>query len=267
MSAPAPSTLTVDLDGPHRARFNEKYIQLFERRDRFLHLYGSAGSGKSVFACQKEIVMSFAEYRRGGRKTLVVRKIARTISESIYSQLVSTIYDFGWDRYFKILKSPPLIINLETDVKFIFFGLDNAEKLKSVQGVDRALIEEATELQTRSELEQVSLRARGFSNIQITLCYNPINIFHWLNTEFHQTRPAGHFFFILLSGTTNSLMLHTSNTWKACALKIRIFTRSMRLVSGVKILRALFFQTSPHAMTSRTLNSMGWTLAGMTHAH
>src|SRR5215831_13767708 len=127
MTATAP---TIDLE-KNRRKFNAKYIPLFRRKDRFIHLFGSAGSGKSVFACQKEIILSFAKWRKGGRKTLVVRKVARTLAESVYSQLVATVYDFGWDQYFTILKSPPLIINKHTGVRFIFFGLDNAEKLKS----------------------------------------------------------------------------------------------------------------------------------------
>jgi hypothetical protein len=54
--------------------FNPKYIELLHEYVPFLHLFGSAGSGKSVFAAQKEIVYSYFPWR-AGRNTLVLRKL------------------------------------------------------------------------------------------------------------------------------------------------------------------------------------------------
>jgi phage terminase large subunit len=184
----------VKCDFSNAALYNAAYIPLFENKSRFLHLYGSAGSGKSVFGCQKEIALSFAGERRD-RKTLVVRAVHNTIKDSVYSELVGVIADWELSDYFEILKSPLSITNKLTGVQFIFRGLDDVEKLKSVKGVDRILLEEATEVGARTDLDQLSLRLRGFSEVQITLMYNPVNEFHWLNTEFHQQRDGEHFLF------------------------------------------------------------------------
>ncbi len=182
----------MNLDFSSPDLFNEVYIPLLYNKSRFLHLFGSAGSGKSVFGGQKEIIFSFRERRRR-RKTMVVRKVYATLKNSVFSQLKAAIYEWKLEDLFKMTTSPLSIINLLTGVEFIFLGLDDIEKVKSVQGVDRVLIEEATELASINELDQLSLRLRGFSEVQITLMYNPVNVYHWLNQEIHQKLPAEHF--------------------------------------------------------------------------
>lgn len=187
-----PKTQTFDFSSA--SLYNRAYMPLFKNDAEFLHLYGSAGSGKSRFAAQKEIVKSFRAERKD-RKTLVVRKVAKTLKDSVYSELRSIIYAWGVDDCFDILKSPLQITNKLTGVTFLFIGLDDVEKVKSIAGVDRIWIEEATELTQQSELDQLRLRLRGFDKVQITLSYNPIDEHHWLNTDLHEQKPPGHFFF------------------------------------------------------------------------
>ena len=183
-----------EFDFSDKGLYNRAYLPLFDNTSEFLHLWGSAGSGKSRFAAQKEIVESFESHRRN-RKTLVVRKVAKTLKDSVYSELRSIIYDWQVDDCFEMLKSPLQITNKLTGVVFLFIGLDDVEKVKSIAGVDRIWIEEATELETMQELSQLRLRLRGFEKVQITLSYNPIDEHHWLNTEIHEQKPKGHDFF------------------------------------------------------------------------
>jgi phage terminase large subunit len=178
----------------NRKLYNERYLETWHNDVEFLHYFGSAGSGKSRFVAQKEIVFSFREQRRN-RKTLVVRKVFNTIKESVYSELKTVIYSWKLDDVFEILKTPLQITNKETGVTFLFIGLDDVEKVKSISGVDRIWIEEATELTSPTELDQLRLRLRGFDKVQITLSYNPINVHHWLNTDIHEKRPEGHYIF------------------------------------------------------------------------
>jgi len=181
-------------DFSDKSLFNRAYIPLFNNTAEFLHLYGSAGSGKSRFIAQREIIESFEPHRRG-RKTLIVRKIFNTLKDSAYAELKTVIYGWELDDCFDILKSPLQIMNKLTGVTFLFVGLDDVEKVKSISGVDRIWIEEATELTQQNELDQLRLRLRGFDNVQITLSYNPIDEHHWLNTEIHEQKPQGHEFF------------------------------------------------------------------------
>lgn len=173
------------------ACFNQSYIPYLHNRSEFLHFFGGAGSGKSRFVAQKEIALSF-DSRRKNRKTLVVRKIANTLKDSCYSELKTVIYEWGLDSYFEILKSPLSIVNKRTNVEFLFKGFDDPEKIKSVTGADRAWYEEATESDSKDEIDQLRLRLRGFEDVQVTLSYNPINVFHYLNSEYHENRDPRH---------------------------------------------------------------------------
>jgi phage terminase large subunit len=192
MTATATTPRRVQADFGDTSLYNRSYIKLFYNHSEFLHMVGGAGSGKSRFAAQKEIVESF-EPTRARRKTLVVRKVANTLKDSCYSELKTVIYEWGMDRHFAISKSPLGIINTSTGVEFLFRGFDDPEKIKSVTGVDRVWYEETTESDSRNELDQLRLRLRGFENVQITLTYNPINIHHYLNTEYHEKSDPRHY--------------------------------------------------------------------------
>ena len=55
---------------------NEIYYPLYKDTNRYLLLYGGAGSGKSVFAAQKTLVRLLTEKPH---RFLVVRKVAKTL--------------------------------------------------------------------------------------------------------------------------------------------------------------------------------------------
>lgn len=186
----SPNVQNWDFSNPDL--YNPVYIPTFRRREPVLHYYGSAGSGKSVFVAQKEIILSFQHWRRG-RKTVVARRYYSTIQNSVYAELLSVIGQWGLRDCFHATRSPFSIVNKITGVEFIFIGLDDVEKIKSVRGIDRGWIEEATELKMMSILDQLRLRLRGFKFVQWTLSYNPTNVNHWLNKEIHEKRPEGHF--------------------------------------------------------------------------
>ena len=160
---------------------NPVYLHLLRNRSRYLHLYGGAGSGKSVFASQKLIYRSF---RERGHKFLLVRKVARTIRHSQFNLIKATIYSSGLNDYYKIKDSDMYIKNLLNGNEFITAGLDDREKLKSIFGVTSIWVEEATELEY-ADFNQLDLRLRGITEFykQIILTYNPVNVYHWLNTK------------------------------------------------------------------------------------
>jgi phage terminase large subunit len=174
--------------------YNPVYIPTFKRPESCLHYFGSAGSGKSVFVAQKEIVLSFQNWRRN-RKTLVARRYYNSLGQSCYSQLKSIIYQWGVDDCFKFGTSPYYIRNLRTNVEFIFLGLDDVQKIKSIQGADRGWVEEATEMRSMDDLNLLRDRLRGFRFTQWTLTYNPTDAEHFINKEIHIPRLPGHFIF------------------------------------------------------------------------
>ncbi len=186
-----PQEQVFDFSNPEL--YNRAYIPLFKNDAEFLHLYGSAGSGKSRFAAQKEIVKSFRPERKN-RKTIIARKVFATLKDSCYAELKAVIYQWKLEDCFRMLTSPLWIQNKVTGVEFLFRGLDDIEKIKSISGADRVLYEEATEAETPAEITQLRTRLRGFDKVQMTLCYNPIDEHHFINEMYHQEQTPGHSF-------------------------------------------------------------------------
>ncbi len=183
---------TFDFSNPDL--YNPVYIPTFKRREPCLHYFGSAGSGKSVFVAQKELILSFEPWRKG-RKTLVARRYYNSLGQSCYSELKNVIETWGLEDCFKWGTSPYYIRNLRTGVEFIFAGLDDVQRLKSIRGADRGWIEEATEMRSMEDLNILRDRLRGFRFTQWTLSYNPTDAEHFINKEIHIPQLPGHFIF------------------------------------------------------------------------
>ncbi len=186
MAAQNPRTVHIDFSNLP-AITNDIYYPLFWDQSRYLVLYGSAGSGKSVFITQKILKRVIEEK---GHKFLVVRKVAKTMRESVFAEFKNTIANLGWGKLFKINKSDMTITCLNGN-QIIFAGLDDVEKLKSISGVTGIWIEEASEID-QSDLQQLDLRLRGqtANYKQIIISFNPVSILHWLKVFFFDNPPA-----------------------------------------------------------------------------
>lgn len=169
-------------------RINKVYQPAFYDTNRYLLLYGGSGSGKSVFAAQKQLLRVLNE---PGHKILVIRKVAATLRNSVYSLIKQMIADEGITKFFTFTTNPMEIINRANGSMFVFAGLDDPEKLKSIAGITSVWFEEATE-GTKQDFMQLDLRLRGqtASYKQIVLSFNPIAATHWLNRDFCQQERA-----------------------------------------------------------------------------
>jgi len=160
---------------------NNIYYPLFNDTNRYLVLYGGAGSGKSVFAVQKILVRLLTEKPH---RFLVVRKVAKTLRYSVFSLFQDIISQWNLTPLFKTNKSDMTITCLNGN-QIIFAGLDDVEKLKSIAGITGIWIEEASELEQK-DFQQLDLRLRGPTKHykQIILTFNPISALHWLKKVF-----------------------------------------------------------------------------------
>lgn len=167
----------VDFSNPEL--YNAVYIPIFSDKKRYLHLMGGWWSWKSVASAQNEVIKSFIP----GNRVLWLRKVKDTIRESIFAQIVEIISLWWLTDQFTITTSPLYIKNNLTGSDFIFRGMDDPEKIKSVVNVTRVWAEEATEF-TKKDFDQIDLRLRWKKDLQIVLTYNPVDKDHWLNTDF-----------------------------------------------------------------------------------
>ena len=148
--------------------------------------YGGAGSGKSKFVVQKMLYKLLNDKR----KCLVTRKVGATIRESIFAEFKTLISDLGIYNQCSINKTD-MTIELPNKSQFIFKGLDDAEKIKSIQGIDDIIIEEATEL-VENDFTQLNLRLRSKKkNQQIHIMFNPVSKVNWVYKLFFVKKYKG----------------------------------------------------------------------------
>ena len=162
------------------AIFNDwVYESIADYSKRIEVYYGGAGSGKSYGATQK-VLLKALKYRR---KVLVIRKIQRTIKDSIWALLISHLHASGFYEACRVNRSD-FEIELPNGSIFIFKGLDDPEKIKSIDGITDIVIEEATEL-TEDDFTQLNLRLRALvDNLQIYMMFNPISKKNWVYDYF-----------------------------------------------------------------------------------
>ena len=162
------------------AIFNEwvyKFIADYSKRIEAY--YGGAGSGKSYGATQK-VLLKALKYKR---KVLVIRKIQRTIKDSIWALIIAHLHASGFYDACRVNRSD-FEIELPNGSIFIFKGLDDPEKIKSIDGITDIVIEEATEL-TEDDFTQLNLRLRALvDHLQIYLMFNPISKKNWVYDYF-----------------------------------------------------------------------------------
>ena len=158
--------------------FNDVYVPLILKENRYVLLFGGAGSGKSVFAGQKLLLRSLKET---GHKFLLIRKVARTIRGSQFSLLKSLIENGNLGEFFYIRESDLSITCKLNGNTFISAGMDDREKIKSIHSITSIWIEEATELNLQ-DFRQIDLRLRGKTRSykQILLTYG--SKYSFLNT-------------------------------------------------------------------------------------
>ncbi len=163
---------------------NGSFTPLFHRlsnaRTRFVINYGGTGSSKSFSAAQNEILKACA---LPGTKTLVIRKVANTLRDSVIPSFRNRIAEFGIGDHFAYNKTDRTLTNNSNGSQVIFRGLDDPDKLKSFEGLQRIMVEEAAELDFE-DFTELNRRARGREGIQVTLCFNPIHEQHWLKKHF-----------------------------------------------------------------------------------
>ena len=152
---------------------------LWDCNSRFVINKGGTASSKSVSSAQKEVLKCV----KMGKRVLVIRKVASTLKDSVIPSFKARIKELGWEECFKENKSDRTLYNECTASAIIFRGLDDAEKMKSIEGIDRILVEEATELSLEDFFE-LNRRVRGREEIQITLNFNPVDERHWLKKHF-----------------------------------------------------------------------------------
>jgi phage terminase large subunit len=144
------------------------YVPLLEPK-RYKGAYGGRGSGKSHFFAGLLVEEAYAT---PGYRAVCIREVQNTIKESVRQLLLDKIEAYGLGDFFTAVEGE---IRGANGSLIIFRGMQHysADGIKSLEGYDRAWVEEAQSLSQRSlDLLRPTLRKDGS---EIWFSWNPEN--------------------------------------------------------------------------------------------
>ena len=156
-------------------KVNEIYRDYAQNyKGRYLGFFGGAGSGKSVYASQWFIARMLQEHD-ANHIFLFVRKFGTTIRDSLFKRVKNEIRDLGLTDFFKFNKTVCSIECIANGNLIIMKGIDDEEKIKSIEGITGIYVEEVTQLE-RNDFIQLDLRLRGITKypLQYVFSFNPV---------------------------------------------------------------------------------------------
>lgn len=167
-------------------------------KGRYAVLIGGSGSGKSYEIADKLIDRLVHE---DGHRILCVRDQQKQVTESQVPLIKSRIFKRYFPDHFKfnMSRGNEKIIHIPTGNEFIFWGLDDPDKLRSIFDITSVWIEEADQT-TESALRELDRRLRGYSGknkngtdkyMQISLSFNPVSVLSWLKGRFFDDKKPG----------------------------------------------------------------------------
>lgn len=181
--------MTIKLNiNPSKVFNRHIYDHLFDY-DTFTEVhYGGASSGKSHGVFQKIVIKALKDWKKP-RKILVLRKVGATVRDSVFADVQATLSYFGILNMCKVNMSA-FRIELPNGAEFIFKGMDNSEKIKSIKGISDVVMEESSEF-TLDDYTQLTLRLRdkAHKQKQIYLMFNPVSKANWVYNAFFVKKP------------------------------------------------------------------------------
>lgn len=179
--------IKLDIKYPNKV-FNKNIFEILHDYTYFTEVhYGGGSSGKSHGVVQKVVIKALKPWKYP-RKVLWLRKVQATISESLFEDVRSCLISFKIWEMCQWNKTDNKVI-LPNGAIFIFKGLDNPEKIKSVKGVSDIVMEEASEFNL-DDYTQLTLRLREkkHKDKQIYLMFNPVSKLNWVYSYFFNTK-------------------------------------------------------------------------------
>lgn len=172
--------MEISLNFPQPSKvFNKQIYDSLKDYSRFIEVwYGGASSGKSHGVVQKVVLKSLLNWRYP-RKVLWLRKVDRTLKDSIFADVLDCLSRWQLLALCKVNNSDRTI-TLPNKAVFLFKGMDDPEKIKSIKGLSDVVMEEASEF-TLDDFTQLTLRLREpkHKERQLFVMFNPVSKVNW----------------------------------------------------------------------------------------
>lgn len=165
---------------------NNKYKPLFVNDTRYYIITGGRGSAKSFGVGTFATLLSFEK----NHKILFTRQTMTSAHLSIIPEFQEKIELMDKQNLFAVNKSE--IKNTYSNSEIIFRGIktssgDQTANLKSLQGIDTWILDEAEELVDESTFDKINLSIRSSKHQnRIILILNPATKEHWIYKRFFE---------------------------------------------------------------------------------
>lgn len=177
------ATVNIEMTPTQKRWINDKTRELL--------IEGSAGSGKTIFACLKAIKYGL---ENRDASIYIYRKTLPSLKRTSLKEIVSIL-----DKYhipYHQNKSEGLIVLTQTNSKMYFGALDSISKVRSInadliyieQGEELSDTEFYTELMLRLGRGEASKRPNGYS--QMMMVVQPEDEEHWIYKRYHEYEDA-----------------------------------------------------------------------------
>ncbi|MES2382623.1 MAG: PBSX family phage terminase large subunit [Bacteroidota bacterium] len=173
--------MTEEFDSPeinfNPDLFNNVYWHIEEALSndtiRFLFIYGGSSASKTFSVVQETIKWMLTG---SDNNSLILRKYATDIKDSIYADFINIIKDWGLEEEFICQQN---FIKCSSGSYIRFRGLDDSEKVKGISNFKRVILEEISQFE-EVDFKQIKKRLRGKLGQKIIGIFNPISEDHWL---------------------------------------------------------------------------------------
>ncbi|MGK4178824.1 PBSX family phage terminase large subunit [Lapidilactobacillus dextrinicus] len=181
--------INLNIPNPKKVFNDDFYSRLFDYSHFTEVYYGGASSGKSHGVVQKVIIKACQNWDYP-RKVLWLRKVGTSVKLSIFEDVKDGLANLGLLPFCKVNNSN-YEITLPNGALFIFKGMDDSEKIKSIKGISDVVMEEATDfiLEDYTQLT-LRLREKKHKQRQIFLMFNPVSKLNWVYKEFFEQEPS-----------------------------------------------------------------------------
>jgi len=168
---------------------NEAFYEYLFSDAKVLVLWGSGSSGKSWFAAQKLLYRMISESKTVVHRFVVLRKYEPSLEKSAWRLINDTIDAWGVRDRFITRKKPMSLTFKDNGAQFIFTGLDNPEKIKSIENVTGIWMEECTEFDYFDFLQLlVRMRGKCSTYLQLIASFNPVDKMKWTYKEWYRKK-------------------------------------------------------------------------------
>ena len=148
--------VNIDLSGVHKL-IPKKFHEVLYDEHRYSVCKGSAGSAKSHSICQIILFNILKDFNKKDKhKCLILRKTVPAARRSVYVLFLHYIEKWGLSKLVSVNKTD-MSMTFINGSTILFGGLDDPEKIKSIEGLTSIWLEEANEF-TLQDFRQLDLR-------------------------------------------------------------------------------------------------------------